>query len=85
MDLRAGRRRICAEDRAMRFTDGRCLYCGGFNYRAAEYVARKKAPTFKAVEAEMKKVGNGPGSEVSGKELVNRRRMAHQLTIKVLF
>jgi len=44
-DLSAGRRRISAEDRAKRFMDGRCLYCGGFNHRAAECVARKNAQT----------------------------------------
>jgi len=48
MDLSAGRRRISAEERAKRFTDGRCLYCGGFNHRATKCVARKKAQMFKA-------------------------------------
>jgi len=50
MDLSAGKRRISAEERAKRFADGRCLYCGGFNHRAAECAARKKAQTFKAAE-----------------------------------
>jgi hypothetical protein len=36
MDLSAGRRRISDEERAKRFADGRCLYCGGFNDRAVD-------------------------------------------------
>jgi len=40
MDLSAGKRRISTEERAKRFADGRCLYCGGFNHRAAECAAR---------------------------------------------
>jgi len=71
MDLSAGRRRISAEERAKRFTDGRCLYCGGFNHKAVECVARKKAQMFKAAGAEVTEVGTGTGSEESGKELVN--------------
>ena len=63
MDLSAGRKRISAEERAKRFTDGRCLYCGGFNHRAAECAARKKAQTIKAAGAEVKEVGTGTGSE----------------------
>jgi len=68
MDLSAGKRRISAEERAKRFADGRCLYCGGFNHRAAECAARKKAQTFKASGAEIKEVGTGEGSEESGKD-----------------
>jgi hypothetical protein len=45
------RRRISAEERAKRFADGRCLYSGGFNHKAVECVARKKAHTFKAAGA----------------------------------
>jgi len=71
MDLCAGRRRISAEERAKRFTDGRCLYCSGFNHRAAECVARNKAQTFKAAGAEVKEVGAGTGFEESGYEQVN--------------
>jgi hypothetical protein len=63
MDLRAGKRRMSAEERAKRFADGRCLYCGGFNHRAAECAARKKAQTFKASGAEVKEVGTKQGSE----------------------
>jgi len=70
MDLSAGRRRISAEERAKRFTHGRCLYCGGFNHRAAECAARKKAHTFKAAGTEVKDVGTGTGSKESGKEVV---------------
>jgi len=68
MDLSAGKRRISAEERAKRFADGRCLYCGGFNHRAAECAARKKAQTFKAAGAEVKEVGTKDGSEESGKD-----------------
>ena len=85
MDLSAGRRRISAEERAKRFADGRCLYCGGFNHRAAECAARKKAQTFKAVGAEVKEVGTKEGSEESGKDLVNLSRVVLWLTEKVLF
>jgi len=84
MDLSAGRRRICAEERVKRFTDGRCLYCWGFNHRAAECAARKKDHTFKAAGAEVKEVGIGTGSEESGKEQGNWRWMALQLMVKVL-
>jgi hypothetical protein len=68
MDLSAGKRRISAEERAKRFADGWCLYCGGFNHRAAECVARKKAQTFKASGAEVKEVGTKESSEESGKD-----------------
>jgi hypothetical protein len=68
MDLSAGKRRISPEERAKRFADGRCLYCGGFNHRAAECAARKKAQTFKASGAEVKEVGTKEGSEESGKD-----------------
>ena len=53
MDLSAGRRTISVEERAKRFSDRRCLYCGGFNHRAAECAARKHTPTFKAAGAEV--------------------------------
>jgi len=68
MDLSAGKRRILAEERAKRFADGRCLYCGGFNHRAAECAARKKAQTFKESGAEVKEVGTKEGFEESGKD-----------------
>jgi len=68
MDFSAGKRRISAEERAKRFADGRCFYCGGFNHRAAECAARKKAQTFKAAGAEVKEVGTKGGSEESGKD-----------------
>jgi len=68
MDLSAGMRRISAEERAKRFTDGRCLCCGGFNHRAAECAARKKAQIFKAAGAEVEEVGTATGPEESGKE-----------------
>jgi len=85
MDLSAGRRRISAEERAKRFMDGRRLYRGEFNHRAAECAARKKAQMFKVAGAAVKEVGTGTGSEESGKEQVNSRRMALQLTVIVLF
>jgi len=62
MDLSAGRRRISVEEKAKRFADGRCLYCGGFNHRAAECAARRKAQTFKAAGAEVKEVETKEGS-----------------------
>jgi len=67
-DVSPGERRISAEERARSFADGRCLYCGGFNHRAAECPARKKAQTFKAAGAENKEVGTRQGSEESGKD-----------------
>jgi hypothetical protein len=68
MDLSAGKRRISAEDRTKRFADGRCLYCSGFNHRAAECVARKKAQTFKAAGAIAREVGTKEGSQKLGKD-----------------
>ena len=85
MDLSAGKRRISAEERAKRFADGRCLYCGGFNHRAAEYTPRKKAQTFEAAGVKVKEVGTKEGSEESGKDEVSPSRMALWLTEKVLF
>jgi len=71
MDFGSGQRRILAEERARRFADGRCLCCGGFNHRVAECAAGKKEQTFKAAEAEVKKVATGTGPEQSGQDLVN--------------
>jgi len=67
-DRSAGSRIISAEERAKRFADGSCLYYGGFNHRAEECAARKKAQTFNAAGAEVKEVGTKEGSEESGKE-----------------
>jgi hypothetical protein len=67
MDLSAGKGRISAEERAMRFADGRCLYCSGFNHRAAECAVRKKAQKFKVAGAEIKGVGTKESPEESGK------------------
>jgi hypothetical protein len=68
MDLSAGKRRISAEERAKRFADGRCLYCGGSNHRAAECAGRKNAQTFKAAGVEIKEVGTKEGTEDSGQD-----------------
>ena len=68
MDLIAGEWRISAEQRAKRFVDGRCLYCGGFNHRAAGCVARRKCQMFKVAGAEINEVGTKEGSEESGKD-----------------
>jgi hypothetical protein len=57
-----------AEERAKRLADGRCLYCGGYNHRAAECVARNKAQTFKAAGAQIKEVGTKEGPKGSGKD-----------------
>ena len=85
MDLTAGRRRISSQERAKKFKDGRGLYCGGLNHRAAECVARKKAQTFMAAGVEGMGVGTRTGSEESGKEKLKCSRIALQLMIKVLF
>jgi len=66
MDLSAGKRRISAEERVKRFADGRCLYCGGCNHKAAECAARRKAQKFKAAGAEVKEVGTNESCEKSG-------------------
>jgi hypothetical protein len=71
MNVCAGNMSIAAEVIARRFADGRCLYCSGFNYRAAECGDRKKAQMFKAAGAVVKKVGTGSDPEKSGKDLVN--------------
>jgi hypothetical protein len=43
IDFSPGKRRISVEERVKRFADGRYLYCGGLNHRAAaECTARKK-------------------------------------------
>jgi len=62
-----------------------CLYCGGINHRAAERTARKNAQMIKAVGAKVKGVETRTGSDESGKDKINWRRIAFQLTIKVLF
>jgi len=56
MDLSAGRRRNSNEERAMRFADGRCLYCGGFNHRAVDCAVRMKARSFNVIGGEVKEV-----------------------------
>jgi len=71
MDHSSGRKKISTEALSRRFTDGRCLYCGGFNHRAADCAARKKVQTAEAGGAEVKKAGTRTGSEESGKEKVN--------------
>jgi len=54
---------ISAEERAKRFADGRCLYSGGFNPRAAECVAWKRAQELKAAGAQLYEVATWPGSD----------------------
>jgi hypothetical protein len=71
MDLSAGRRRISDEERAKRFADGRCLYCGGFNYRAVDCAVRKKAQSFKVAAAEGKQADRKEDSKDKAKEQVN--------------
>jgi len=71
MDLSAGRRRISDEQRAKRFADRRCLYCGGFNHRAVDCAARKKARPFKAAGAEVKEAEGKEDSKEKGKERVD--------------
>jgi hypothetical protein len=84
MDFSAGRRRISAAERAKRFADERCLYCGGFNHRAAECTARKKAQTFKSAAQEIQEVETKEGSEESRKDYVSPTRVVLGLTETVL-
>ena len=71
MNLSTGRQMISAEERAKRFADGRCLYCGGLNHKVADCAARKKAQTLKAAGAEVYEEITWAGSEESGNEQVN--------------
>jgi hypothetical protein len=71
MDLSAGRRRISDEERAKRFADGRCLYCGGFNHRAVDCAVRKKARPFKVAGAEVEGAEGKEDSKGKGKEQVD--------------
>jgi hypothetical protein len=71
MDLSAGRRRISDEEKAKRFAEGRCLYCGGFNHRAVDCEERKKARSFRAAGAEMKEAEEKGDSGDKGKERVD--------------
>jgi hypothetical protein len=71
MDISAGRRRISNEERAKRFADRRCLYCGGFNHRAVDCAVRKKARPFKAAGAEVKEAEGKEDSREKGKERVD--------------
>jgi len=68
MHLSASKRRISVEETAKRFADGRCLYWGGLNHRAAECAARKKAQTFKAAGGEVKEIQTKEGSEEPRKD-----------------
>jgi len=70
VDLSAGRRRISDEERAKRFADGWCLYCGGFNHRAVDCAVRKKTSSFRAAGAEVKAVKEGEDTKEKGKEQV---------------
>jgi len=71
MDLSTDRRRISDAERAKRFADGRCLYCGGFNQRAVDCAVRKKARLFKAAGEEVKQPEGKEDSREKGKEQVN--------------
>jgi hypothetical protein len=71
MDLSAGRRSISDEERAKRFADGRCVYCGGFNHRAVDCAVRKKAQPFKAAGAEVKGAKGKEDPKEKGKERVD--------------
>jgi len=82
MDPSEGRRRISAEESAKRSRDGRCLYCGGFNHRAAECAATEKAQEFQAAGAEIEEEETKQDSEESVKDQVNPSRMALRLTGK---
>jgi len=69
MDISAGRRTMSDEERAKRFADGRCLYCGGFNHRAVECAVRNKAGTFTAVGVEVKETGESGGKRKGNKQV----------------
>jgi len=71
----ASKKMISGKVRAIMFAYGMCEHCGGFNHRAAECMARKKAQTFMAAgEAEME-VGPKECSEESGNVLFNPSRI----------
>jgi hypothetical protein len=76
---------MSAEERAMKFADGMCLFCGWLNHREAEYAARKKAQTFKAAGAEIQDVGTQERSQQSGNDSVTPSRMALWLTENNMF
>jgi hypothetical protein len=67
-NLSPGEKRISAEELAKRFAKGRCLYCGGFNHRAAECAAWKQPQAFKTTGAEVKDVGFNEECEELGKD-----------------
>jgi hypothetical protein len=71
MDLSTGRRRITDKERAKKFADGRCLYCGGFNHRLVDCAVRKKAWSFKVAGAEVREVGGKEESTEKGKQRVD--------------
>jgi hypothetical protein len=71
MDLSEGRRRKSDEERAMRFADGRCLYCGGLNHRAVDCAVRKKAQSCKVAGAEVMEVEEKDDSKGKGKGQVD--------------
>ena len=68
MDRSTGKRSILAKEGAKRFTEGRCLYCDGFNRGAAECAATKKTQTFKAAGLEIKEVETKDRSEELGND-----------------
>jgi hypothetical protein len=68
MDLSTRKWTMSAEERAKRFADARCLYCGWFNHRAAECAAGKKAQMFKVAGAEIQEAGTKEGSKYLGKD-----------------
>jgi hypothetical protein len=76
---------MSGEERARRFADGKCLYCGAFYHRVEKCAARKQAQTFKAAGVEITEVDTKEGSEKSGKDQVNLSSMVLWLTENVLF
>jgi arginase family enzyme len=61
-------RRTSVEERVKSFANGKCLYCSGFNYRAAECAARKMSQTFKTAGADVKEVEPKKDSKESEKD-----------------
>lgn len=71
MEISAARRRLSDDERAKRFMDARCLYCGGFNHMAVHCALRNKARTLNAAGAELKEVKEMEESQEQGTEQVD--------------
>jgi hypothetical protein len=72
MHLSSGKRRMSAVERAKRFADGRCGYCGGLNHSVADCAVRKTAQTINDAGAEIMDASTGCGSKQSRKAEVSQ-------------